>query len=178
MQIVGGWLQEARICKSPNQNERPEGDSVALLVVHNISLPPGKFGGGYIEQFFQNKLDISADRYFEEIQQLTVSAHVLIERNGNIVQFVSFDKRAWHAGISEYAGRESCNDFSVGVELEGTDELPYTKMQYQALASLHKALQAYYPGLVAEAVTGHSDIAPGRKTDPGRSFNWSYFRSL
>ncbi|WP_271273555.1 1,6-anhydro-N-acetylmuramyl-L-alanine amidase AmpD [Aliamphritea hakodatensis] len=178
MKIVDGWLVNADICESPNQNDRPADISPDLLVVHNISLPPGEFGGGNVEAFFCNKLNAGKHPYFAEICHLQVSAHLLIERSGRMVQFVSFDKRAWHAGISEYQGREACNDFSVGIELEGCDDVPYTLIQYQRLSEVHKALQGYYPGLSAQAVTGHSDIAPGRKTDPGAAFNWQYFKAL
>ncbi|MBN3563392.1 1,6-anhydro-N-acetylmuramyl-L-alanine amidase AmpD [Aliamphritea spongicola] len=178
MKIVDGWLVGADICESPNQNDRPVNVSPDLLVVHNISLPPGQFGGGNVEAFFRNELNAGDHPYFAEICHLKVSAHMLIERSGRMVQFVSFDKRAWHAGISAYQGREACNDFSVGIELEGCDDVPYTLMQYQMLSEVHKALQVYYPNLSAQAITGHSDIAPGRKTDPGPAFNWQYFKGL
>ncbi len=178
MKIVDGWLTTADVCESPNQSERPVGVSPDLLVVHNISLPPGRFGGGFVEAFFQNQLNTADHPYFAEISHLQVSAHVLIERTGRLVQFVSFDKRAWHAGVSSYEGREACNDFSIGIEMEGCDEVPYTLIQYQMLSEVHKALQTYYPQLSEQSVTGHSDIAPGRKTDPGKAFNWRYFKSL
>lgn len=178
MKILNGWLTDAEVCVSPNQNERPDRITPELLVVHNISLPPKQFGGGYVEQFFLNKLNPADHPYFTEINHLQVSAHLLIERTGRLVQFVSFDNRAWHAGVSEYKGKEACNDFSIGVELEGCDDFPYTLIQYQKLSEVHKALQNYYPHLSGETVTGHSDIAPGRKTDPGDAFNWCYFRGL
>lgn len=178
MRIIDGWLDCARQSRSPNFNERPAGTDPELLVVHNISLPPLQFGGGYIEQFFQNRLPVDDDPYFQGIAQLQVSAHLLIERSGDLVQFVSFDARAWHAGVSVYRGREQCNDFSIGIELEGADSVPYTQQQYQRLAEVTAALLRYYPAMSDEAITGHSDIAPDRKSDPGEAFNWAYFRAL
>ncbi|GGK76743.1 1,6-anhydro-N-acetylmuramyl-L-alanine amidase AmpD [Amphritea balenae] len=178
MQIVNGWLVQAIRCPSPNYNLRPEGVYPRLLVVHNISLPPGKFGGEYIERFFQNRLNASEHPYFETIAELQVSAHLLIKRTGELIQFVSFDERAWHAGQSEYCGSENCNDFSIGIELEGTDSCAYTQIQYSQLAELTRALISAYPSMNADDITGHSDIAPGRKTDPGASFNWRYFLRL
>lgn len=173
-----GWLKQARHCPSPHFNHRPSGCAVSLLVVHNISLPPGEFGGPYIEQFFQGKLISDAHPFFDEIRDMQVSAHCLIKRTGEVVQFVSFDQRAWHAGVSVFEGQEQCNDFSIGIELEGTDDLPYTAVQYQALASVTQTLLAHYLHMTPERIAGHSDIAPGRKTDPGRSFNWLTFRNL
>lgn len=177
MRINGGWVDEAKKVLSPNCNERPVGEEPSLLVIHNISLPPGQYGGQHIEDFFQNKLNVSAHPYFEEISELEVSSHFLIKRNGELVQFVSCDERAWHAGKSMYCGREGCNDFSIGIELEGQDEEPYTELQYQVLADLSKALMAAYPLIGSESVTGHCDIAPGRKTDPGESFDWSRYKA-
>jgi len=176
--ITNGWLNGAYRHESPNYNERPETDEPQLLVIHNISLPPGRFGGGYIQQFFQNKLDPTVHPYFEEIASLTVSAHLLIERTGQIVQFVPFHCRAWHAGQSEYMGRTNCNDFSIGIELEGADNTPYTHNQYLALARVSNVLLKNYPKMDASMITGHSDIAPERKTDPGPAFNWDYYRDL
>ncbi|MGB0732980.1 MAG: 1,6-anhydro-N-acetylmuramyl-L-alanine amidase AmpD [Pontibacterium sp.] len=170
--IHNGWLQTATKCPSPNFNQRPNPADISLLVVHNISLPPNEFGGGYIEQLFQNQLDPNAHPYFADICHLKVSAHALIKRDGSVVQFVSFDERAWHAGVSQYQGREDCNDFSIGIELEGADHIPYTDEQYVSLNQLHKALCAAYPSLNPAQITGHSDIAPGRKTDPGPAFDW------
>ena len=178
MQIDQGWLTTAKRCPSPNHNCRPEGCQPELLVIHNISLPPNRFGGGYIEQFFQNRLDVSQHPYFETIAGLQVSAHLLIGRNGELVQFVSFDQRAWHAGQSSYCGQENCNDFSVGIELEGADFIPYTEQQYLRLAQVTRTLLDYYPEMTKQQITGHSDIAPGRKTDPGDAFNWQYFNGL
>lgn len=171
-----GWLVSARKVPSPNFSSRPEGAVIELLVVHNISLPPGEFGGGYIEDFFCNQLEANAHPYFAEICDLKVSAHCLIKRSGSVVQFVSFNERAWHAGRSCFRGREECNDFSVGIELEGTDLEPYTKEQYEALASITQALEAHYPSFDKTSIAGHCDIAPGRKTDPGPAFDWAYFR--
>ncbi|WP_417227523.1 1,6-anhydro-N-acetylmuramyl-L-alanine amidase AmpD [Amphritea sp.] len=178
LQINAGWLSAAVHCPSPNFNQRPAEQLPRLLVVHNISLPPGKFGGGYIEDFFVNQLDANADPYFATIDTLKVSAHLLIKRTGQLVQFVSFDQRAWHAGQSHYAGCDNCNDFSIGIELEGADLIPYTEQQYQQLARVAAALIAYYPDMRPDQITGHSDIAPQRKTDPGPAFNRDYFNRL
>lgn len=168
-----GWYREAQRCPSPNHNERPMGTAVSLLVIHNISLPPGQFGTGCVQAFFQNGLDHGAHPFFQEIVDLRVAAHFLIERDGAVTQFVSCDQRAWHAGVSRFDGRENCNDFSVGIELEGTDDLAYTDAQYLALGRLTRALQRAYPAITAERIQGHSDIAPGRKTDPGPAFDWA-----
>jgi len=176
--IEQGWYSGAKRVPSPNCDDRPEGTSISLLVIHNISLPPGCFGNGYIEQFFQNKLPVAEHPFFTEIQHLQVSAHCLITREGEVVQFVPFQKRAWHAGKSLFDGRENCNDFSIGVELEGTDTSPYTSEQYKALAELTRILQAAFPSVSVGRIVGHSTIAPGRKTDPGEAFDWLYFRSL
>jgi|TARA_R100000093_G_scaffold19146_1_gene11109 AmpD protein len=175
--IQDGWLTSARRCPSPNYNERPPGEAISLLVVHNISLPPGQFGTGCVEDFFCNQLDINRDPYFEQIRDLRVSAHLFITRDGELVQFVPLDRRAWHAGASEFDGRTECNDFSIGIELEGCDDLPYTKPQYRRLAEVTRLLLSCYPALTPERITGHSDIAPGRKTDPGPAFDWRHFRS-
>jgi len=153
---------------SINYNDRPDGE-ISLIVIHNISLPPGEFNNPYIEQFFTNKLDFNAHSYFKTIQDLQVSAHLLIKRDGSIIQFVPFDKRAWHAGESSFNGQDNCNDFSIGIELEGTDNLNYEAVQYQSLKTTLKQLKNYYP---VQNIVGHSDIAPGRKTDPGEAFNW------
>jgi len=169
-------LSEARQVPSPNFNDRPVGESISLLVIHNISLPPGRFGSGHIELFFQNRLPVDADPFYNEIKDLQVSSHLLIERDGGVVQFVDFDKRAWHAGASCYDGRDSCNDFSIGIELEGTDSEPYTDQQYLALQAVTQALLEAYPDMNPTRITGHCDIAPGRKTDPGESFDWQRYR--
>ena len=178
LQIVNGWLNTAKIAQSPNYNRRPRGEEVDLLVVHNISLPPGEFGGPYIEQFFANALNPDAHRCFPELCELEVSSHFLIRRDGQIVQFVSVDDRAWHAGESCYQGVDNCNDFSIGVELEGCDTVAYTGVQYAALTELTEALLNCFPALSQERITGHSDIAPERKTDPGPAFDWRHYRGL
>jgi AmpD protein len=175
--IHKGELVPAEQAASPNFGERPAGVSIDLVVVHSISLPPGEYGSGAIQRFFCNQLESSEHPYFEEIAGLKVSAHVLIERSGKVVQFVNFDHRAWHAGRSEYKGREECNDFSIGIELEGTDSDVFEEVQYEALAALLITLESYYPDVSAESAVGHSDIAPGRKTDPGESFDWQKLNS-
>lgn len=172
-----GWLSGARHLPSPHQNERPNGE-VSLLVVHGISLPPGEFGGPWIDDLFLGRLDPQAHPYFAEIAALQVSAHCLIRRDGEVVQYVSFDARAWHAGVSSFAGRSACNDFAVGIELEGTDSSGYTKEQYLSLAAVTRTLLDHYPQLTPERIVGHSDIAPGRKTDPGEGFDWPLYRRL
>ena len=167
-----GWFSGINHCPSPNFNARPLGE-ISLLVIHNISLPPGQFGTGKVQALFGNRLDPKEHPYFAGIAGLQVSAHFLIERNGSLIQFVSCLDRAWHAGLSSYAGREQCNDFSIGIELEGTDELAYTDLQYAALIALVRKLLDHYPQLDRQRICGHSDIAPGRKTDPGASFDWA-----
>ncbi len=177
--IKNGWLTSAKKCVSHHFNSRPKGSPVSLLVLHNISLPPGEFGGGHIERFFTGNLDASLHPYFSEIADLTVSAHCLINRRGEITQFVSFDDRAWHAGRSNFNGELECNDFGVGVELEGTDTRPYTQEQYDSLTAITLSLQVAYPLITGARITSHSYIAPGRKTDPGPSFSWSkYYEQL
>lgn len=173
-----GRLPEARWCPSPNFGPRPDDASVSLLVVHNISLPPGQFGGPEIEDFFCNRLDHTAHPYFETIAGMQVSAHALIRRDGSVVQFVSLLDRAWHAGRSSFQGEEECNDFSIGIELEGTDDVPYTEDQYRQLAALAHLIMAAWPRITPDRMTGHCDIAPGRKTDPGPFFDWSHFRAV
>ena len=171
-----GWCAGVQHCPSPNFNERPAGE-ISLLVIHNISLPPGQFGTGKVQPFFQNRLDHSEHPFFEEIAHLRVSAHFLIERDGAVTQFVSCLGRAWHAGISLFDGREGCNDFSLGIELEGTDTLAFTDAQYRALITLTRQLQGAWPTITVERICGHSDIAPGRKTDPGSAFDWARYRA-
>lgn len=173
-----GWLRPARHCPSPNYGARPVDAAISLLVVHNISLPPGEFGNGCIEQFFTNQLNPDAHPYFATIAAMRVSSHLLITRAGELVQFVSLYDRAWHAGRSCFAGVDECNDYSIGVELEGTDTLAYTEAQYQALARLTKTLLRHFSALTPERVAGHCDIAPGRKTDPGDAFDWSRYNAL
>lgn len=171
-----GWLAAARRVPSPNCNARPEGAQIALVVVHNIALPPGEFGGPHIEALFSNRLDPGLDPYFAAILPLEVSAHFLIRRDGELVQFVPCHLRAWHAGQSQWCGRDNCNDFSVGIELEGCDDVAYTKAQYAILSRLIAALKREYPGIAADAIVGHADVAPGRKTDPGPAFDWRELR--
>ena len=173
-----GWLQSAEIVASPNFNERPDGSEIDLIVIHGISLPPGRYGGSYIRDFFCNQLDADQHPYFGDICHLQVSAHCLIERDGQLVQFVSFLDRAWHAGESSWCGKTGCNDYSIGVELEGTDDGGYTEAQYRVLADLVASLQRQFPSIQSDAITGHSDIAPGRKTDPGPSFDWVKLKQL
>jgi AmpD protein len=169
-------LREARWRPSPNQDERPDPEDIGLLVIHAISLPPDQFGGGWIDDLFLNRLDYSAHPYFEGLRDLKVSAHCCIFRDGSVSQYVPFARRAWHAGKSRYAGRERCNDFSIGIELEGSDHKPFTKAQYRRLIRVTRRLLAAYPRLAPARIVGHSDIAPGRKTDPGPNFDWAYFK--
>ncbi|WP_104472310.1 1,6-anhydro-N-acetylmuramyl-L-alanine amidase AmpD [Acinetobacter indicus] len=176
-QVIQGQLKGARQVPSPNFNQRPQQTEIQLVVIHNISLPPSQFGGGHIEQFFQNRLDWSAHPYFQTIEGMQVSAHLLILRSGEVLQCVNFNDRAWHAGRSSYLAKPECNDYSIGIELEGSDDLPFEEIQYQVLAEVVSALQQVYPK-IQRHLAGHSDIAPGRKTDPGPYFDWSRFRSL
>lgn len=169
-----GWCRGVLREPSPNYDSRPAGVNLDLLVIHNISLPPGEFGGSFITDLFCNQLDCNAHPYFDQLRTLRVSAHFLIRRDGKVIQFVSTNNRAWHAGASTFAGRERCNDFSIGIELEGTDSAPFTAPQYDALVILTRALQACYPIV---DVVGHEHIAPGRKTDPGPFFDWAYYRN-
>lgn len=169
--VVGnGWVSAARALPSPNFEARPERAVPTLIVIHNISLPPGEFGGSAIVELFLNRLDCAAHPYYDaHLRGLRVSSHFVIRRDGALEQFVSCDARAWHAGVSSFFGRERCNDFSIGIELEGSDDVPFEARQYDTLAALVKALVARYP---IDALAGHSDIAPGRKTDPGPHFDW------
>ena len=176
--MTSGWLKGARRVPSPNCNQRPGDMAPELIVLHNISLPPGEFGGGHIESLFTNTLDPDLHPYFASIAHLQVSAHFLLRRNGEIVQFVATDQRAWHAGESSWCERSNCNDFSIGIELEGTNTQPYTEAQYRRLQQLIRALRATYNSLEGGDIVGHSDIAPGRKTDPGASFDWHYLAEL
>jgi AmpD protein len=169
---VNGLIESARQCDSPNQDERPDGVVPDLIVVHGISLPPGVFSGSEIEQLFTNCLDWEADPYFEQIRGFEVSSHLLIRRDGELVQFVPFDRRAWHAGESSFRGRARCNDFSIGIELEGEDDIAYDDRQYGMLAAVINAILLAYPGMSAREIAAHSDISPGRKTDPGPAFDW------
>ena len=171
----GGWLQAARRIDSPNFAARPRGTAIELAVVHSISLPPGEYGGDAIERLFTNRLDASAHPYFERLRDLKVSAHFVIRRDGELLQFVSCAKRAWHAGASTWNGRAGCNDFSIGIELEGLEGDTFDDAQYQRLASLLTQLAGRYP---IRAVTSHQHIAPGRKHDPGAGFHWDELRRL
>ncbi len=178
MKIDQHWLTDITRSSTPNFDDRSDPADISLVVIHCISLPPGKFGNHYIDQLFCNRLDPDEHPYFKGVYQLNVSAHVLIERDGHCVQYVPFDKRAWHAGKSVYEGRERCNDFSIGIELEGTEFVGYTEQQYVRLAAVIRTLLEAYPKLSTQRITGHSDIAPGRKTDPGASFDWQKLLGL
>jgi N-acetyl-anhydromuramoyl-L-alanine amidase len=165
-----GWLAGVRRVESPNCDDRPAGTEISLLVIHSISLPPGEYGGDWIERLFTNRLDPEAHPYFREIEGLKVSAHFLIQRDGRLIQFVPVSRRAWHAGASSWRGRPACNDFSIGVELEGTDSGPFEEAQYRALDGLIARLRSALP---LRDIAAHSDVAPGRKTDPGPGFAWA-----
>lgn len=167
-----GLLRPADQCPSPNQDARPKDAEPSLIVIHGISLPPGKYGGVNIASFFTNTLDCNAHPYFREIEGLRVSSHLLIRRDGHVIQFVPFQRRAWHAGESSFRGKSCCNDFSIGIELEGVDESPYSDLQYDRLSSVIQAVIKAYPSITARRIAGHCDIAPGRKTDPGPAFDW------
>jgi len=173
-----GLLDAAEQRPSPNCDDRPQPLSLDLIVIHGISLPPGQFGGPWIDALFTNCLDPQAHPYFRDIHQLKVSSHLLIRRDGSVVQYVPFTKRAWHAGASCFQGRERCNDFSVGIELEGSDEAPYEAVQYYRLQQVIDALRRAYPSLRSGHIAGHSEIAPGRKTDPGPYFDWPHLYAL
>lgn len=173
-----GWVEPARHLPSPHCDARPLPDDISLLVIHGISLPPGEFGGPYVEQLFLGTLDCSLHPYFAGLQGLRVSSHFFIRRDGELLQFVSCLERAWHAGQSHFAGRDRCNDFSLGIELEGTDQQAYTAAQYDVLAELTQALQMRWPQLRADRIVGHEHIAPGRKTDPGPAFDWLRYRAM
>ncbi len=170
-----GWLSAARRLSSPNCDARPQGMAIELVVIHNISLPPGVFDGDAVIDLFTNRLDWDAHPYYQEIRGLKVSAHFFIRRDGTLIQFVPCSLRAWHAGVSNWQKRECCNDFSIGIELEGSDDLPFTEAQYATLTPLLRQLKQAYP---IRAVVGHSDIAAGRKTDPGVCFEWERVRTL
>ncbi|MBN2702348.1 MAG: 1,6-anhydro-N-acetylmuramyl-L-alanine amidase AmpD [Methylothermaceae bacterium] len=169
--IQGGWLKSVKQVPSPNQDERPSGE-ISLLVIHCISLPPGEFGGTYVDRLFTNRLNFKGHPYFAEIAGLKVSSHLLIDRHGHTTQYVPFHRRAWHAGVSCFQERECCNDFSIGIELEGIETFPYTDAQYATLGRVIHTLLDTYPELSPNRIVGHSDIAPGRKIDPGPSFDW------
>ena len=173
-----GRINEARQLASPNCDDRPATSEPELIVVHGISLPPGEYGGPWIDQLFTNKLPPDSHPYFSEVADMRVSSHFLIRRDGELVQYVPLGRRAWHAGQSCYDGRESCNDFSVGIELEGVDTEPYEQLQYERLADLIKTLRNEVASLRDADIVGHSDIAPGRKTDPGEAFEWPLLKRL
>lgn len=178
MDPATGLIAGARLVTSPNCDDRPGGCLPELIVVHGISLPPGQFGGPWIERLFTNCLPPSVHPYFATLRDARVSAHALVRRDGSVIQFVPIGRRAWHAGESSWRGRACCNDFSIGIELEGTDTGPYEDAQYAALARLVAGLFDAYPGLQPDALAGHVDIAPGRKTDPGPGFDWPRLRAL
>jgi AmpD protein len=174
--LDSGLMRGVRYVASPNHDSRPAGVEAELIVVHGISLPPGEFGGPWVDHLFNNTLPPEVHPYFAEIAALRVSTHLFIRRDGSLTQYVKFTDRAWHAGQSCYAGREACNDFSIGIELEGTDAVPYDLLQYQSLAGSVAALCAAYPRLAPTRLVGHSEISPGRKTDPGPAFDWPQAR--
>ncbi len=174
---VTGLISGARQLSSPHCDARPPGTRIDLLVIHGISLPPGEFGGEWIERLFLGTLPPDAHPYFATIKNPRVSAHLLIRRDGELLQFVPFQRRAWHAGKSSFQGREACNDFSISIELEGCDDVPYTAVQYARLAAVAHAIMAAYPDITQSRIVGHSDVAPGRKTDPGPAFDWAQFRA-
>jgi AmpD protein len=172
------WLPRIKHTPSPNCDARPDLQDISLLVIHNISLPPDEFGSDDIEAFFQNRLDAQAHPYFAQIADMRVSAHLLIRRDGQAQQFVALDQRAWHAGVSCFANRENCNDFSIGIELEGSDHIAFENAQYNTLVKLTRQIQALYPAITQQRIVGHSHIALGRKTDPGPYFDWPHYFSL
>ncbi len=170
------WLPGIVHLPSPNADERPPDTGIDLLVIHNISLPPGEFGGDDIIDLFLNRLDTDRHPYFEALAGLAVSAHLLVRRDGAAIQFVALGRRAWHAGQSRFCGRQRCNDFSIGIELEGTDDTPFTEAQYRVLGRLTAQIRERYPAITSDRIVGHADIAPGRKTDPGPCFDWTRYR--
>ena len=176
--VETGLLAEARQVNSPNFDARPDGVVPDLIIIHGISLPPGEFGDPWIDQLFTNQLDWNAHPYFKKIEGMRVSSHLLIRRDGEVVQYVPFHQRAWHAGVSSYGGRERCNDFSIGIELEGTDDTAYEAVQYRVLTKVILSLCAAYPSLSTGHIAGHSDVAPGRKSDPGECFDWTRLRAM
>ncbi|HDL5699160.1 TPA: 1,6-anhydro-N-acetylmuramyl-L-alanine amidase AmpD [Mannheimia haemolytica] len=178
LKIEQGCLTGQKQVPSPHFSQRPDQEDISLLVIHYISLPPEEFGGNFIDLFFQGKLEPTAHPYFEEIKDLRVSAHCLINREGEITQYVNFNDMAWHAGVSCFEGREKCNEYSIGIELEGSNNQPFTQAQYQSLANLTNAIQQSYPQITDERITGHCHIAPERKIDPGQYFDWAYYKHL
>ncbi|MDG6882112.1 1,6-anhydro-N-acetylmuramyl-L-alanine amidase AmpD [Phocoenobacter uteri] len=178
LKIENGWLADTKRVISPHFSPRPDTNDISLLVIHYISLPPEQFGDDFIDRFFEGTLDPNLHPYFEEIKDLRVSAHCLINRKGEITQYVNFNDMAWHAGVSNFQGREKCNEFSIGIELEGSNEQPFTELQYQSLAKLTQTIQQSYPKIVKDRIVGHCDIAPERKIDPGQYFDWDYYKGL
>ena len=178
MTIKNGELTNAIQLSSPHFNQRPDPFDISLLVIHNISLPAGEFGGNHIRDLFLGKLDIDAHPSFQSLKGVRVSAHLFIDRLGKAVQFVNLTDRAWHAGVSSFDGKDNCNDYSIGIELEGTDETAFTDAQYQCLATVTSQIINTYPKITKQRICGHSDIAPGRKTDPGRAFDWEFYKRL
>lgn len=179
LQIINGWLTPCKVLQSPHFDLRPNPQEISLLIIHYISLPPEQFGGHYIDDLFQGKLDYNAHPYFTQLENMRVSAHCLINRQGEITQYVNFQHRAWHAGVSQFEGREKCNDFSIGIELEGSNTQPFTSKQYRTLTALTQVIMQNYPLITTERIVGHCDVAPTRKIDPGQYFDWQqYLTSL
>jgi len=176
-ELKDGLVTTARYVPSPNCDDRPDGSGISLIVVHGISLPPGEFGGPGIDELFTNQLNPDGHPYYREIHELKVSSHLLIRRDGELVQYVPLHKRAWHAGQSSYQGRDQCNDFAIGIELEGSDEIPYEDVQYETLKDVVRLLCDNFPGLDSSRIAGHCDISPGRKTDPGPAFEWARLKA-
>ncbi|GJM07625.1 MAG: N-acetyl-anhydromuranmyl-L-alanine amidase [marine bacterium B5-7] len=174
--LDNGLLSFATFHPSPNFNARPAPDDVSLLIIHNISLPEGQFGGDYIDDLFLNRLDVNAHPDFQrlDLANLKVSSHLVIRRDGDVIQYVPFHARAWHAGRSSFEGREDCNDYAIGIELEGTDTVPFTPIQYEKMTKIIRILQGCYPKITRDRIVGHCDVAPGRKTDPGEAFDWQH----
>lgn len=177
-EITSGWLTQTKHVLSPHFNARPDKEDISLLVIHYISLPPEEFGGDFIDLFFSGNLDPTAHPYFEEIKDLRVSAHCLINREGRVTQYVNFEDMAWHAGLSNFEGRKRCNEFSIGIELEGSNNQPFTDMQYRTLVALTQSLMRHYPKITPTRIVGHNHIAPERKIDPGQYFDWTHYHAL
>lgn len=178
MEIDNHLFRDIKFLKSPNFNDRPDQENISLIVIHSISLPPKKYGGTYVEDFFMNRLNIPDHKSFQELKDMKVSSHLYIKRTGEMIQFVPFNKRAWHAGDSVFNGVHNCNDFSIGIELEGSDSDIFTDYQYNSLAMATKEIMKEYPLIIKDFITGHSNIAPGRKFDPGKKFDWEKFLQL
>jgi AmpD protein len=176
LSITAGWLNKVQHLRSPHFSLRQRDIDISLLVIHNISLPAGQFGANYVSDLFLGQLDCTKHPSFIDLQGVKVSAHCLIKRDGRIIQYVSFNDMAWHAGESSFQQRSRCNDYSIGIELEGTDDMPYTDVQYRQLIALTRCLQCQFPAIIMANIVGHCDIAPARKTDPGQAFNWQYYR--